>query len=350
MTVDMPSIETLASPCAALHFGRANRDQPAKGDSMLFRTTFVLVAVACVGGSTATSAQTQQSAPSRATVQVTSDPGVDIDPVLSRDAKYVIYASSRSSSLELWMRPLGGGALFQLTSSVNQSADRNPALTADGATVVFQSDRVSGTRNIWAMDLKTRSLMQLTNTSDGASNPDVSSKGEVCYTRSYEDGRLAIWVMSLDGQNARELGLGLDCAWTPDGKQIVFSRNSDSRGDGQYDIWLMDSDGQNARVLLTTPDTWERAPVVSPDGKTVVFTQYESSFSSDLMEVQGGFQVRPGLHAALRSISLAGGARTELTDLGSFNSYASFSPDGGTIVFTSTRSGSADLWSIASRR
>lgn len=280
-----------------------------------------------------------------ATQQLTTDPGVDIDAAYTPDAKFVVYSSSRSGSLELWMRPIDGGAVQQLTTSVNSSADRNPSVAPGGGTVVFQSDRVNRTRNIWAMDLRTRSLSQLTSLADGASNPAVSSKGDICFTRSYANGNLSIWVMSSDGRNPREIGNGLDCSWTPDGAQVVFSRSADSRAaSGQYDLWIMDSDGQNSRVLLSTGDAWERSPSVSPDGKVVVFTRYEGTFSSDLVEVPGGFQVRRGLSAGIWSVSMTGGAATQVTERTSFNSFASFSPDGKSIVFTSDRAGSADLW------
>jgi len=285
------------------------------------------------------------------TEQFTTDAGVDIDAAFTPDGKFVVYSSSRSGSLELWMRPVDGGAVLQLTTSGNGSADRNPSVTPNGGVVVFQSDRVNRTRNIWALDLKSRSLSQLTSLADGASNPAVSVKGDICFTRSYANGNLSIWVMSADGRNPRELGNGLDCAWTPNGAQVVFSRSADSRsGTGQYDLWIMDIDGQHPRVLLSTGDAWERAPSVSPDGKVVVFTRYEGAFSSDLVEVPGGFQVRRGLRAALWSVSLAdGGAATQLTEPTAFNSYASYAPDGRSMVFTSDRTGSADLWVLRTR-
>jgi Tol biopolymer transport system component len=297
------------------------------------------------------SAQTGGGGAGRAaTEQFTTDAGVDIDATYTPDGKFVVYASSRTGSLELWMRPVGGGAVLQLTTSVNGSADRNPSLTADGQTVIFQSDRVNRTRNIWSLDLRTRAMSQLTSLSDGGSNPAVSSKGDICFTRSYASGNLAVWVMSGDGRNPRELGAGMDCAWTPSGGQILFSRSADARtGAGQYDLWIMEADGQSPRVLLGTGDSWERSPTVSPDGRTVVFTRYEGAFSSDLVEMQGGFQVRQGLRTALWSVPMSGGAASQLTEPTEFGSYASYAPDGKSIVFTSNKTGSADLWVLRPR-
>ena len=59
--------------------------------------------------------------------------------------------------------------------------DRDPAWSADGAEIVFASD-FSGIFNIYALDLQTRQLRQITNTIGGAFSPSVGSEGEVVFT------------------------------------------------------------------------------------------------------------------------------------------------------------------------
>ena len=58
--------------------------------------------------------------------------------------------------------------------------DRDPAWSADGTEIVFASD-FSGIFNIYALNLETRELRQLTNTVGGAFNPSVGLEGEVVF-------------------------------------------------------------------------------------------------------------------------------------------------------------------------
>ena len=284
--------------------------------------------------------------------QVIAGAGLDIDAALSPDGASIAYASSRDGALEIWMHPLAGGPLFQVTSSVSNSADRFPVFTPDGKTIVFQSDRADGTRNIWSINLGNRALAQLTDFSDGAaSHPAISRDGKtICFTHTNTQGDLAIWLMGSDGREQRELGTGFDCAWTPDGR-IVFARARGANEPVRSDILIMDATGQHAQVISQSTQRWCRSPAVSPDGRWVVYTAYSSLFGSDIEEVPGGFQIDPGLRTSLWEVPLAGTSlpARELVSATSFNSYATWSRDGRTLLFTSTRSGSADVWSIAVR-
>jgi Tol biopolymer transport system component len=286
--------------------------------------------------------------------QITAEPGIDIDPVVTLDGRSVVYASSRSGLLELWMRPLDGGAVSQLTTSVNNSVDRNPSLLPDGSGVLFQSDRVGGVRNIWLLGLNTRALTEITNVTDGASNPAVSPDGgTVCFTRNYADGRLAIWMVRIDGTSPREVTVGFDCAWLPTGDRVVFARaeaagSSTQRGG----IWIADADGRNAREIVGGVDLYVRSPAVAPDGRVVVYTRYAQPFSSDIAEVPGGFMIREGILSGIwmATIGEEQTAPRQLIDATAFNSFAAFGPDGRRLLFTSTRSGSADLWGVSVQR
>ena len=72
--------------------------------------------------------------------------------------------------------PLRGGRVI-----ATPGTDRDPAWSADGAEIVFASD-FSGIFNIYALDLQTRQLRQITNTIGGAFSPSVGSDGEVVFT------------------------------------------------------------------------------------------------------------------------------------------------------------------------
>ncbi len=71
--------------------------------------------------------------------------------------------------------------------------DRDPAWSADGTEIVFASD-FSGIFNIYALNLETRALRQITNTVGGAFSPSVGADGEVVFaaytTAGFEIRRL----------------------------------------------------------------------------------------------------------------------------------------------------------------
>ena len=61
-----------------------------------------------------------------------------------------------------------------------EGTDRDPVWSADGKEVIFTSD-VSGIFNLYAIDLETRQVRQLTNVTGGTFNPSVSPEGKVVF-------------------------------------------------------------------------------------------------------------------------------------------------------------------------
>ena len=62
-----------------------------------------------------------------------------------------------------------------------------------------------------------------------------------------------------------ELDGSIGVAWTPDGKIVYYSMTAGKEG-----IWIMEADGKN-RKQLTTGETVDFFPSVSPDGRYIVF-------------------------------------------------------------------------------
>jgi Tol biopolymer transport system component/predicted Ser/Thr protein kinase len=92
------------------------------------------------------------------------------------------------------------------------------------------------------------------------------------------DYRGNIWMLpqgsAARGQqvtNGKDEGV-LGVAWTPDGRIVYGSSVS-----GIPDLWIMDRDGKNQKQLTSDP-AMDYAPVVSPDGKFVLFVTDRSGF------------------------------------------------------------------------
>jgi dipeptidyl aminopeptidase/acylaminoacyl peptidase len=108
-----------------------------------------------------------------------------------------------------------------------------------------------------------------------------------------EQGFTHLFVVSADGGTARQLthghwnvgarfdGLVADAgyAWTPDGRTIVFDGLRDSTGDAQYRvsrIYALEVASGAIRSLVARAGFWA-GPAVSPDGRSIAFTGYDST-------------------------------------------------------------------------
>jgi Tol biopolymer transport system component len=143
-----------------------------------------------------------------------------------------------------------------------------------------------------------------------------------------------ILVVNTDGSNLRVLTDNAvdDWApvWTPDKSEIVFH----STRDGLDAIYLMDADGSNVRRI--TPEGMRaQFPGISPDGKYVAYTGYNTELNWDIF-------VSP----------VAGGEPVRLTNHANVDGGASWSPDGTEIVFFRQERDGYDIYkvNVATRR
>jgi Tol biopolymer transport system component len=68
-----------------------------------------------------------------------------------------------------------------------QGTDRDPTWSADGREVIFASDQ-SGIFNLYAIDLISRQITQITNVVGGALNPSIGSNGAIAFSSYGADG------------------------------------------------------------------------------------------------------------------------------------------------------------------
>jgi TolB protein len=91
------------------------------------------------------------------------------------------------------------------------------------------------------------------------------------------------------------------------------------------DIFIAAGDGSDARPLLPHPDLDYNASF-SPDGRSLVFTSTRNG-SADIYRAD-----------------IEGGGLRRLTDDSAFDDQGVLSPDGRSLAFVSSRSGQADIW------
>lgn len=118
------------------------------------------------------------------------------------------------------------------------------------------------------------------------------------------------WTVEPDGSRLRRIARGQFGRWSPDGKRLVLDAPTAT---SQGDIFMVDADGSNRRLVLASPELDQPADW-SPDGRTILFTRYDSDGPGSSVWIVG--VDRTGLRKLARGLA------------------GSFSPDGTRIVYT----------------
>lgn len=300
--------------------------------------------------------------------QLTSSPGLETEPAVSPDGRYVAFSSDAAGTAGIWVADASGGEPLQLTdrpgTGETPSWDINPVWLPDGRSLLFSSDR-SGRRGIWRIPALGGSPSLVV---EDADDPAVSRDGStLAFTREGPSGQKRIWIGPLESpMSARALTTDTDGLWdhsdptfSPDGKRICYSDFRDlwtvdlARGrpcrltsDGAFDsepvysadgsavyfasrrervgaIWRVPASGGSPR-RVTSGTGPESSPSFSADGQTLSYSTYRRN--SDVLIVD---RLRNATHRV-------GG---ELRD-----ETPAMEPDGSAVVFTSDRLGPSDLW------
>ena len=190
----------------------------------------------------------------------------------SRDGTKLAYSRGRPVA-NLWRvpiladRPATWADAEQLT--VDQAFIDSVDVSPDGQRLLFNSDR-SGNQDLWIMPVEGGDMQQLTTEPMPDWAPMWSPNGEDIAFYSYRSGNRDIWVMPASGGAARQVtrdeAQDAFPAWSPDGRELAF----DSVRGGNRDIWMIPVEGGEARRLTEHPNV-DRSPSWSPDGKWLVF-------------------------------------------------------------------------------
>ena len=313
---------------------------------------------------------------------ITDNLGDSRQPGWSPNGNTIVFQSYRDGGWHLWKIDKDGKNMRQLTFGIYD--DREPQWSPDGKRILFSSDR-NNNYDIWEMDVATESFKPLTSNPKNEYSPSYSPDGKMISYVSDRGPKPSVYVRSADGVE-KEIAVGLittaSPSWSPDGKQIIYysSNNVETRlyqvevasgkisdfTDPKEDAfpfrvnWLSQTevlytaDGQikkkdlvrkktavinwEANVYLHRPNYIRKkydfdsqtakpvkgimGPVVSPDGKKIVFTALGN----------------------LWVLNIGNPVPIQVTHNAYVNMHAAWSPDSKQIVFISDRSGSFDLW------
>ncbi|MEO0475509.1 MAG: DPP IV N-terminal domain-containing protein [Planctomycetota bacterium] len=204
-----------------------------------------------------------------------TEEGADFDVTIDSAGEQLLYSSTRHrKTSDIYRQRIEGSAITQLTDDA--SNDVMPALSPDGKTIAFASDR-SGNWDLYLMDVDGGPAVQLTNDRTHDIHPSFSPDGKHLVYSSLSD-RTGQWqLVVIDVANPttkRYIGHGLFPEWSPKGNTILYQRARE-RGTRWFSVWTIELD-ERGEAGSPTEIVWSSGyacitPSWSPDGKAVVF-------------------------------------------------------------------------------
>lgn len=211
--------------------------------------------------------------------------------------------------------------------TVNRTLNINPTWSPDGRSIAYTSYR-RGVPDIFISNIYQGTIENPLH-SRGEENflPVWSPDGTKIAFQSNRDGHAEIYVMNRDGSSLHRVtnnpAIDGTPTWSPSGKQIAFT--SDRTGAPQ--IYVVDADGLNLQPL--THESYCDRPTWAPAPYNEI-----------------AYAARTGSGFDIKVLDLASGERRQLTFGEGSNESPAYAPNGRHIVFSSTRSGKRQLYTI----
>jgi Tol biopolymer transport system component/predicted Ser/Thr protein kinase len=145
--------------------------------------------------------------------------------------------------------------------------DRQPSVSPDGKTIVFESSR-DGRSRIWVKQVAGGTEAVLTEGPDFSPRfaPDGSA---VLFIRTSPEGSAVYRVPLLGGEARRIIAPADEADWAPDGKDIAFVRTELQGSAMGSSLHLVAVDGANERTVASVKERVLSYLRFSPDGRTL---------------------------------------------------------------------------------
>ena len=317
-------------------------------------------------------------------LRLMTTPAHEFGPAISADGKWVAYLSDARGATDVWVKFIAGGEPANLTASTGleiqvRSAIGGLEISPDGSSIAVQArERGSSapTFDTWLIPAPLGGTPRKFVETAGALrwSPDGT---RIVYVRPGETRGDAIVVADANGGNPRELVSARGGwhthwpAWSADGQLVYFFQTIATWNGEPSEIFRVPASGGEPQIVVRTTrralfplpsaggglfyaanpngvdlDLWWRPstknkpqrlttgvgeyaePRMSSDGRRLVSTliEYRRALVSIPVEIEGGPRLR------------------HLTDGFGGDLEPSVSPRSGRMVFSSSRSGSRNLW------
>ncbi len=312
-------------------------------------------------------------------LQLTLDPGLEIDPALSPDGGLVAFVAGPLGQTRLYIRQIDGGASVAVTPE-RGGFMRVPRWSPDGKRLLLLSER--GLEVVPALGGPSKLVLpvQAGTWSDGTWSPDgrfiAYALGDSVHLRTLE-GNFARGLARLPEAHS--------CAWSPDGRWLAcvsgnrqFVTNTNFGNKASSSVWVIPPAG-GAPLRVTDDESLNMSPAWLPGRPSLLFVSnrdggqdiYQGSLTRAGRKAGDATRLTTGLNAAEVSVSadgrrLAYAAFTETSNIWALpiptSGIASVSraepvtrgtqviegfdvsPDGRWLAFDSDRGGSQQIY------
>jgi Tol biopolymer transport system component len=184
---------------------------------------------------------------------LTNSPGYDAEATVSPNGKKIVFTSERDGDIELYSMDVDGKNVKRLTNEIGY--DGGAFYSPDSKMIIYRR-------------------------SNPQTPEETARYKELLSQHLVVPTILEIWVMNADGSNKRkvtDLNSGSFAPYfLPDGKRIIFCTNyfdpqkGNRRRQPNFDLAIINIDGTGLE-RVTFNETFDGFPMLSPDGKKLVF-------------------------------------------------------------------------------
>ncbi len=189
--------------------------------------------------------------------------GMSFAPRFANDGNHMIMSIARNGDTQIYAMDLRSRQLHQLTNTPG-IINTSPSYAPDGKHIVFNSDR-GGSQQLYTMDANGGNVQRISFGSGNYGTPVWSPRGDLVAFTKISGGQFYIGVMRPDGSGERVLSqsyLDEGPTWSPNGRVIMFFRQTPGRrsgGGGDSHLYSIDLTGSNLRQVVTPLDASDPA-------------------------------------------------------------------------------------------
>lgn len=183
--------------------------------------------------------------------------GMSFAPRFANDGNHVVMSIAHNGSTQIFSMDLRSRSLHQLTNTPG-IINTSPSYSPDGSKIVFNSDR-GGTQQLYVMNSDGSGVTRISFGSGRYGTPVWSPRGDLIAFTKFEGGTFYIGVMHPDGSGERELDQSYfeeGPTWSPNGRVVMFYRQD--RGHHTH-LYSIDLTGRNLREVPTPLDASDPA-------------------------------------------------------------------------------------------
>lgn len=211
---------------------------------------------------------------------------LEANPHFSPDDERVVFSSSRTGHMEIWVADARGRDALRVTSHGETGAIGSPRWAPDGKSIAFNFEKHGAGRlsKIYVVGASGSGFRQVTTAQYVDFVPSWSGDGRWIYFSSNRSGEWQVWKVPAQGEegaNARQLtrGEGFGPVESTDGRYVYFARRRSQLSDPENAIWRIPVGGGDEEVVVESLSSGWGNWDVTADG--LYFVDRDENASTD---------------------------------------------------------------------